>query len=68
MTYFLVGWLICLTWYVFRKEQPENETWTVKRKRTTVATSGETAEFIENDRVGAIIKEKLDLVIDDILT
>ena len=76
MTYFLFGivfgWLIGLTCFHFRKEIPRVDTWTYDAPspvpRVTSTVTRETAEFIDPDRVGEIIKGKKEEVrLDDIL-
>lgn len=67
MIYFLLGWLICLTWYVFRpKETPKkSEKWEKPIHEYTGIPSR--AEFLKDTRVNEIIKDKNNLIIDDIL-
>lgn len=78
MMYFLFGivfgWLIGLTCFQFRREipAPTPEMWTlddlVIQPSTKSGTIGGTAEFLNPDRVGEIIKgKKEDVRLDDIL-
>lgn len=69
----VIGWLIALTLLKFRGETERKEVWKVPRATITPAntptyTSLGTAVFLEQDRVGEIIKGKEDVKLDDILT